>query len=108
MRAVMTGLALRSRVFRQVAALLCLTLFVGLHIVSASATLHETLHADAANAEHHCVVSILADGQVQVPALVSAHILPVLGFVCFLPVLRMAPSRCFDCRLAPTRGPPCS
>ena len=102
----MTWLALRSRNSRRVVALLCLALFLVLEVFAASSGLHHSLHADSAAPGHTCVLTLLAQGQLDVPAVGAASLVVVLGFLFSLPVFHAAAVSSFDYRLTPTRGPP--
>lgn len=105
-KAVGTWLTLRSRNSRRLAALLCLTLFLVLEIFAASSGLHHSLHADSTAPGHTCVLTLLAQGQFDVPAVGLTSFVVMLGFLFSLPAFHAATVSPFDYRLAPTRGPP--
>jgi hypothetical protein len=106
MKSAMTWLALRNRNSRRVCAAVSLILFLALQTVAASTTLHRALHADALAPDHHCVIALVAQGQVDVPTLLSVVIAFVGTLLFCLPPVRSAIVSSVDCRLAPSRAPP--
>jgi hypothetical protein len=96
----------RRRESRQLAALICLALFLVLKLFVVSEALHHSLHADAAAPDHHCAITLISQGQVAPPA-----VFPVFVAVCGGMLLWLASHSTFvrtsrDFALAPTRGPP--
>ncbi|MBC8094877.1 MAG: hypothetical protein H7Y43_03595 [Akkermansiaceae bacterium] len=106
MKEATIGLALRDGDSRRVAALLCLALFLVLQVFSASDLLHQCLHTDSATPGHSCVITLLGQGQVEVPPAAVACVVVMLGFLFLLPWLSSAHFHSFQFRLAPSRGPP--
>jgi hypothetical protein len=106
MKAARTWFVSRSRNFRPLAALLCLGLFLLVEVFAASGSLHEKLHTDASAPGHHCVVTLLSQGQLDVSSGAIGCILVVLGFAFSLPWFYEAAVSSFDYQLAPSRGPP--
>lgn len=106
MKAAMTSLALRSRSSRRVAALLCLGLFLLVQVFAASNALHNSLHADAASPGHHCVITLVSQGQLSPTNAFAGCLVIVLAFLFSSLLIHSAPVATFEHRLAPTRGPP--
>jgi hypothetical protein len=52
--------------FRLPAGIL-VVLFLVLAGISASPTLHHAIHADAGSTNHHCIITVLAQGQFEAP-----------------------------------------
>ena len=82
--------------------LLILQLFAG------SAALHQAIHPDAQLPDHHCAVTLFAQGQVS-----SVHVWTGLAdiiapHICSLPTSNLELFAALDCRLAPSRAPPLS
>lgn len=106
MTAAKTWLTLRSRNSRRTVALLCLALFLVLEIFATSSSLHNSLHSDSTAPGHSCVLTLLAQGHLDVPAAAAISLAVILGFILALPMLYAAAISSFDFSLAPTRGPP--
>jgi hypothetical protein len=104
-RAAIT-LALRNRVDRRILALFCLALFFTLQLFAASSTLHQAIHADANSPGHHCVITLLAQGQLDAPV-VSAGAIALMATLlfCLLPATSARFSS-FDYRFSSSRAPP--
>jgi hypothetical protein len=66
MRSIRKMLKQGSNWSRALAAVLLL-LFLSLSALSASPALHEKLHSDARNPDHHCAITLLTHGHVDVP-----------------------------------------
>jgi hypothetical protein len=82
-----------------------LVLFFSLLAMAFSARLHQALHTDAANADHHCAVTLLASGQMDAPAIIAAVVhIPVVSTSFFQPDLPLPAGVSFN--LAHGRGPP--
>jgi hypothetical protein len=70
-----------------------------LNAMAVSPSLHEWFHADAANGQHQCAVTVFAHGQVdsviaEVPAvapLILVQITPVVKFTVFSPAIENLP-----------------
>jgi hypothetical protein len=106
MKAAMTWLTLRSRSSRRVAALLSLSLFFFLQTLAASDALHQYFHADAAAPDHHCAVTLLAQGQVNAPAAAPVLIAFIAAFLFSLPLVTAVARASFDYRFSASRAPP--
>jgi len=61
--------------------LLLLGLFLSVLGLASSPTLHGTFHPTASNPDHHCVVTLLTSGQVEVSAGVAAVIAPAVFLI---------------------------
>src|SRR5690349_236121 len=61
-----------------------LALFVSVLALANSATLHQAIHPNAAAPDHHCVVTLLANGQVDVCSGAVAAVGPSALFISFL------------------------
>ena len=101
-----TSLPSSLRNFRSLAALLCLGLFLLVEVFAASGSLHEKLHTDSSAPGHHCVVTLLSQGQLDVSSAAIGCVLVVLGFAFSLRWFYEAAVSAFDYRLTPGRGPP--
>ena len=106
MKAAMRSYALQIRISRRVCALICLALFLLLQLFAVSGALHRAVHADAAAPNHHCVVTLLAKGQVSAPQLAIALSVFIAPFFFHLPLLQPAVCSASDHRLSPGRAPP--
>ena len=105
MQAALSWLAAVRR-SRRMMAVLCLALFLPLQLVAASTLLHEMLHADAAAPGHHCVVTLIAQGQVDSPVAGPLVVAAITALCLLLAPLAAAPFVSTDLRLAPGRAPP--
>ena len=81
-------------------------LFVGLQIFAASATLHRAIHSEAGTPGHHCVITVLTQGQMS-PMTVALALATLVAAVllCLPPPPAPAPAF-FLYRLSPSRAPP--
>ena len=106
MKEVLTCFALRNANIRRFGAGLCLALFLLLQLFAVSSSLHERIHADSSLPGHHCVITLVAQGDLSGPAaLTGLGIIITAGFC--LPLLhRVATLSSFDYRLSPSRAPP--
>src|SRR5438445_12943999 len=57
----------RSRCWSRALALMLLALFLGTTLAAAAPSLHAAVHSDANNPDHHCAITLLIQGQVDVP-----------------------------------------
>jgi len=96
----------QSQRVRQVWALAGLLLFLVLQVFGASGTLHQSLHAEANSPDHHCALTLLTHGQVNVPVAPVVWVAFAMALVFFLPLLQSAVLSAFDLRLASGRAPP--
>ena len=106
MKAATTSFALRNRNSRRSVALLFLGLFFVLQIFSASTELHQSIHSDAAAPDHHCVLTLFAQGHISAAASAVGVAVILAAFAFFLPPLRTAVISSSDYQLAPGRAPP--
>jgi hypothetical protein len=107
MKAAIQSFALSDRNSRRrLSALPCLALFLVLEIFAGSGVLHKSIHADSAAPGHHCVITLLAQGQVHAPAAALGWVAFVSVFLFCLPLTRAALVSSFVYRLCPSRGPP--
>ena len=58
-----------------------LGLFLSVLGLASSTTLHGTFHPNASDPDHHCVVTLLTSGQVEVSAGMAAVIVPAVFLV---------------------------
>lgn len=58
----------KGRFGRSIKGLVLLGLFLSVMGLASSAALHKAFHPNASNADHHCVVTLLTSGQVEVSA----------------------------------------
>ena len=86
-------------------AVLLLGLFLSVIAMAYSGILHKALHANAANPDHHCAVTLLASGQIDAPAGIPPVVPLKIAPVCFLlPELPIPTGVSFN--LPQGRGPP--
>lgn len=78
-----------------------------LDAMAASPNLHELIHHDADAPGHECAVTIFAHGQVDLPVVEVAAIMPVAP-VEFLPLTSVSAFNALVESLPPGRGPPVS
>ncbi len=69
---------MKVRLSRPKVAVLLLGLFLSVFVLANSSTLHHVLHPTADSADHHCAVTLLLTGQVEVPALAAAVAVPAV------------------------------
>jgi len=86
-------------------AALMLGLFLSLHALAASDFLHQELCSDAHAADHHCAVSVFAQGQIEAPAHFNHVVEPPAAIL--EPLLpSLPPAACPDHLEPPGRAPP--
>jgi len=84
-----------------------LALFLLVLAMAQSGTLHRLVHADAANPDHQCAVTLLATGQIDVAAATAT--VPAAAPATFALALPEAPLLAVaDYSLLPGRAPPSS
>jgi hypothetical protein len=106
MKQAVTCAELRSRGTVRILAVLGFVLFVGLQIFAASATLHRAIHSDAGTPGHHCVITLLTQGQVS-PMAAALELATVVAAVLLCLPAPPAPAPAFFLyRLSPSRAPP--
>jgi hypothetical protein len=108
MKAAATGFALPGRNPRRLGAAICLALFLTLQLFAASSSLHQAIHSDASAPSHHCVITLLSQGQLITPEVFTGGLVFVAALLFILPSLHATLSSSFDYRLSPSRGPPVS
>ena len=86
---------------------LLVALVLLLNAMAASPALHELIHADAGKADHECVVTLMAHGQVDSAVAAAAVLVPV-GPIDFLPQNFTSVPNALVESLPPGRGPPVS
>jgi hypothetical protein len=98
-------LSMRTSAGKSVASVLCLALFLFLQTLAAAPVLHQLFHDNAGQADHHCAVTLLAQGQIDAAPASDFFALPP-------PILVEAPASqtpiliAADYRLLPGRAPP--
>ena len=95
---------MRSFPWRFFAALLA-GLYLCLSLAAADHALHRSLHADAGQPGHQCVLTLLGQGQVDVEPPAVASVRRVEMFASTLPSTEPLPAPLCR-RLPPSRGPP--
>ena len=80
-------------------------LFLSLLALASSSALHRALHADAQDAHHHCVITMLAQGQMDAPVADISTALPHACVQGAPPVTIVVPSIVLEL-LPPGRAPP--
>jgi hypothetical protein len=106
MKTVVTKIARENRNFRPAWALLFLALFLTLQLFAGSGTLHQAIHSDANAPDHHCAITLLTQGQVNVAVVMSLWLAFAIAFIFSLPLLEETVQSFLDLRLAPGRAPP--
>jgi hypothetical protein len=91
--------------FRRMGALAALLLFVALHVFAVSGNLHKAIHADASSPAHTCVITLLAQGQVNAPVVPVIWVFAA-GLIFLRPLVHSAVLSSLDLRLSPGRAPP--
>lgn len=97
---------LRDRGIRRFWAVVCLLLFLTVEVLASSVVLHKVIHPDADSPLHHCVVSLLAQGQLTCGTVAAEVVLIVVVVLLRLPPLKTVANVAVDCRLSPSRAPP--
>ena len=106
MKTAATQIALHHRSSRPLWALLCLALFLSLQLFAGSGSFHRVLHSDASSPDHHCVITLITQGQVNVPVVLGIWLAFATTLIFSLPLLQATVRASFDLRLAPSRAPP--
>lgn len=83
-----------------------LALFLSLQLLAGSGKLHHALHSDASSADHHCPLTLLTQGEVNVPVVLGIWLAFATVLIFSLPLLQAAAQSSLDLRLAPGRAPP--
>lgn len=96
----------RSPATKAVAALFFLALFVFVQVLGSSPQLHRIYHPDADDSQHHCVVTLLASGQVLAPVIGDCIHSAVQEIVLQFRISENLFRSVFDLRLQPERAPP--
>lgn len=82
-----------------------LVLFLALQVFSASASLHEELHCDAASDSHECAVTLLSQGHIDLAA--PIEFAPLAHRLILSPGAYVPPAvSAIDFRISISRGPP--
>lgn len=86
-------------------SLLCLGLFLFLQLLATAPELHRLVHHDADKDDHHCAVTLLVQGKID---LADTGIPPVVPpvFVFTNPLMPVSILIVVDYQLLPGRGPP--
>lgn len=94
------------KIRRLASGLVCLLLFASFQLFAAVPKLHNWIHADSTEATHHCSLTLLTEGQVNVT--VNEGIVVRLATTTFIaPVQTRGVIFAFDCRDLPSeRAPP--
>src|SRR3954470_337919 len=98
--------ASHNRPSRSLWSLLFLALFLSLQIVASSGALHQAVHSDASSPSHHCIITLLTQGQLNEPFVMGVWLAFAATLIFFLPSLQAAVQSSLDLRLAPGRAPP--
>ena len=106
MKTAANQIALPNRPSRPFWSLLFLALFLSLQLFAGSSSLHQAIHSDANSPNHHCVITLLTQGQVNVPVVTNLWLAFATALIFSLPLLQAAVESSLDLRLAPGRAPP--
>ena len=106
MKTAATQIALPKRSSRPLWSLLFLALFLALQLFAGSSSLHQAIHSDANSPTHQCVITLLTQGQVNVPVVTGIWLAFATALIFSLPLLQAAVQTSLDLRLAPGRAPP--
>lgn len=82
-----------------------LVLYVLLAAFAASPALHQAIHSDAGDPDHHCAITMLAQGQIELPDCGAALCLAPTYYV-YAPLVELSVSSGIVELLPPGRGPP--
>jgi hypothetical protein len=82
-----------------------LVLFVVLAAFAASPSLHQAIHSDATSPNHHCAITLLAHGQIEMPECGSTLCLAPISYA-YAPLVELSVSSGIIELLPPGRGPP--
>jgi hypothetical protein len=99
------GSSTRRLILRKAFSLLCLAELLFLTVFAAAPGLHQLLHHDAGQADHHCAIIVLAAGKVDLastPPVVSRP----SGYVVLTVQSRTPIFLAVDYQLLPGRAPP--
>jgi hypothetical protein len=106
MRKAMTILSFREGNSRRAWAVFGLALFLFVQLLTTSSALHKLFHSDADSASHHCAVTLLSRGQVNMADVVAPLIAFVAALFFLLPPFQSAVFASFDFRFSASRAPP--
>ena len=95
-----------GRSSRPFCALFLLALFLTLQLFASSSELHHKLHSDANSPDHHCALTLLTHGQVDVSVVAGIWLQFAIAFVFSLPLLQAILHSSLDLRLDRGRAPP--
>jgi len=95
-----------ERPSRSLWALSLLALFLTLQLFAGSGALHRAIHSDAGSPNHHCVITLLTQGQVDVPVVLGIWSAFAITLIFSLPLLQAVINSSPDLRLSPGRAPP--
>lgn len=74
--------------------------------LAASPELHHLVHSDSDRADHHCLVTLFAKGQISGPELLPVVAVVAIFLVCAVWLPDAKPRLAFEYRFAPSRAPP--
>jgi hypothetical protein len=74
--------------------------------LSASPELHHALHSDSDCPDHHCLVTVFAQGQLSGAEMAAVFVCLAVFFVCTVRRPKTAPQLAFQYRYSPSRAPP--
>jgi len=89
-------------------SVLCLALFIFLQALAAVPSLHRHFHHDANQADHHCAVTLLSQGHVDVPVTGTVAIISPVSFVYTVTAPDVFVPVAADRQSPPGRAPPAS
>jgi len=80
-------------------------MLLALAALAASPALHQTLHHDAGQSDHHCAITVFSGGRIDLVSLPALVVKPAeFAVVTLLPQTLVLPAP--DHQLLPGRGPP--
>lgn len=91
---------------RRFIALVCLALFLALELFASVPALHRLVHSDADSSGHHCVITLVRQGNVSTADTTPVIVVFVAALLFILPALQSEVFTSFDYRLSPSRAPP--
>lgn len=106
MKTAATKFALHNRSSRSLWSLLLLALFLSVQLFAGSGSLHQVIHSNANSPDHHCVLTLLTQGQVNLPVVLGLWLAFAMTLIFSLPLLQATVQSSLDLRLAPGRAPP--
>lgn len=95
----------RTLAVKRAYSLLCLALFLSLQALATVPELHRLIHHDADKADHHCAITLLAQGNIDLVDGATPQLVPTV-FISENSLTPVLVLNAVDYQLPPDRGPP--